>query len=91
MLSRIFVETCWKRKNNPRSTIPKIEQEIYHSVIRDIRDLGGNIFYSHNSEYSIETGDISSTIHFEIDRKDAPTIMKLLKENHSCIVSIKYI
>ena len=74
-------------------SIHALREEIYYSIIRDCKSLGGNVIY-HNLGGMItvhKTGNLDSTIHVEIDRKDAPTFMRLIKENRSEIVSLKYI
>ena len=82
-----------KEFNRTDISIHAIQEAIYYSIIRDCKSLGGNVIYHYLGGMITvyETGNLDSTIHVEINRNDAPTFMRLIKENHSEIVSIKYI
>jgi hypothetical protein len=92
---KILIESHGRLGEYNRSAvnISALQEGIYYSIIRDCKSLGGNVIYQYlGGMITIyETGNLDSTIHVEIDRKDAPTFMRLIKENRSDIVSLKYI
>lgn len=92
---KILIESHGQLRKFDRTavSIHALQEKIYYSIIRDCKSLGGNVIYHYlGGMITVHTnGVLDSTIHVEIDRKDAPTFMRLIKENHSEIVSLKYI
>lgn len=94
--TKLLVQTRLVPQSGMRFDIERCEHDVYYGVIRTIRDLGAEVTQhciaghikiktAHNNE------PLEGAIEVLVVREDAPTLVKLLREIHSCITTIKYI